>query len=249
MESNQFVEMTGDTVEDAVQSGLSQLGVGPNDVMVEIVEEPSRGVFGIGARPAKVRLKLLRQAEPPVDSDDSFDDDDGDEGLVGDEAEPVEDHAELDDGEAAKIVVLELLEKMGLSGTVEITRSEPGRPDEPVPWLLNVEGDNLDTLIGRRGETLASLQYIVRLIVSRRLQRRANIVIDVSGYKSRRSDRLEQLALRMAEEAVRQEKAVSLEPMPPNERRIVHMTLRDRDDVYTKSTGEGDSRKVTIVPR
>ncbi|NJL55893.1 KH domain-containing protein, partial [bacterium] len=144
---------------------------------------------------------------------------------------------------------LELLDKMGLSAMVEVTRSEPTRPDEPSPWLLNVEGDDLDVLIGRRGETLAALQYIVRLIVSRRLQRRANIVIDVSGYKSRRSDRLEQLALRMAEEAVRQERPVSLEPMPPNERRIVHMTLRDREDVYTKSTGEGDARKVTIVPK
>ena len=88
-----------------------------------------------------------------------------------------------------------------------------------------------------------------RLIASRRLQRRANIIVDVAGYKSRRSQRLRQLALRMADQAVKQARTVTLEPMPPNERRIVHLALRNRTDVYTKSTGEGEARKVTIVPK
>jgi spoIIIJ-associated protein len=104
-------------------------------------------------------------------------------------------------------------------------------------------------LIGRRGETISSLQYITRLIVSRRLQRRANVVIDVGGYKSRRSQKLRELALRMADQAVDQARTVVLEPMPPHERRMIHMALRNRPDVMTKSTGEGDSRKVTIVPK
>ncbi len=244
MEPVQFVEATGETVEDAVQAGLEQLGVGPSDVLVEVLDEPTRGVFGIGAKPARVRLKLLRLPESqPVASVET------DEDVLGDESSDEGDDEIGDDGDVARQVLLELLDKMGLVGEVEVTRAEPSQPGEGSPWLLNVEGEDLNVLIGRRGETLAALQYIVRLIVSRRVQRRANVVVDVAGYKSRRSDRLEQLALRMADEAVRQERTISLEPMPPNERRIVHLTLRDREDVETRSTGEGDARKVTIVPK
>jgi spoIIIJ-associated protein len=107
----------------------------------------------------------------------------------------------------------------------------------------------MNVLIGRRGETLAALQYITRLITSRRLQRRANIVVDVAGYKSRRSQQLRKLALRMADQAAQEGRTVTLEPMPPHERRIVHLTLRNRDDVTTRSIGEGEGRKVTIVPK
>lgn len=244
----QFVEVTGETVEEAVQTGLSQLGVGPNDVLVEVMEEPTRGVFGIGAKPARVRLKLLRTVEQdePVEADESLADDlDADIIEVADG----QDMSSLSDGEVAKQVLAEILDTMELSGEIEVMRADASQPGEQAPWLVNVEGEQLNVLIGRRGETLASLQYIVRLIVSRRIQRRANVVVDVSGYKSRRSDRLEQLAMRMADEAVKQERTISLEPMPPNERRIVHLTLRDRQDVITESTGEGDSRKVTIIPK
>jgi spoIIIJ-associated protein len=104
-------------------------------------------------------------------------------------------------------------------------------------------------LIGRRGETLAALQYITRLIASRELQRRANIVIDVEGYKTRREEMLRRLATRMAEQAVQLGRTVALEPMPPYERRIVHLALRDNPQVRTESTGEGEHRKVTIIPQ
>ncbi len=107
----------------------------------------------------------------------------------------------------------------------------------------------MNRLIGRRGETLSSLQYIIRLISSRRLQRRANIIVDAAGYKSGRSDRLRGLAKRMAKQAVEQGRTITLEPMPPNERRIIHLTLRGREDVITRSVGEGRTRKVTIVPK
>jgi spoIIIJ-associated protein len=104
-------------------------------------------------------------------------------------------------------------------------------------------------LIGRRGETLTALQYITRLIASRELQRRANIVLDVEGYKSRREQMLRRLANRMADQAIQLGRTVSLEPMPPYERRIVHLALRDHPEVTTQSVGEGDRRKVTIIPR
>jgi spoIIIJ-associated protein len=245
---DQSIEVNGDSVESAVAAGLAQLGVGPGDVIVEVLEEPSRGVFGIGARPARVRLKMFRAAPPPPSafSTSELDYDDLD---TEDYMSTTDGDASGEDGEVGKQVLSELLDKMGLRADIAIRRSEPSRAGENAPWLLDVEGPNMNLLIGRRGDTLAALQSITRLIASRRLQRRANIIVDVAGYKSRRSQRLRQLALRMADQAVKQARTVTLEPMPPNERRIVHLALRNRTDVYTKSTGEGESRKVTIVPK
>ncbi|MBZ0290782.1 MAG: hypothetical protein K8I30_24360, partial [Anaerolineae bacterium] len=153
-----------------------------------------------------------------------------------------------EDAEVGRVVLNEILEKLEIRARVEVRRAD-GTEEENAPWLLNVIGTgDLDSLIGRRGETLAALQYITRLITSRELQRRANIVIDVDSYKARRTTKLHELAMRMADQAVAQKRTVSLEPMPPYERRIIHMALRSRDDVTTKSIGEGDARKVTIVP-
>jgi spoIIIJ-associated protein len=257
---------------------LSELGVGPNDVIVEVLEEPSRGMLGLGSRPARVRLQLLvsapaRPAEPePVEDDedevaDEYDEDeytedeydDDDEYDEGGEENP-EDGGDYyaapyegpldEDAEVGKVVLTELLEKMEYRTEVIVRRAEP-EPDSDTapPWLLEVTGPgDLSALIGRRGETLASLQYITRLITSRELQRRANIVVDLKGYKSRRMSKLNDLATRMADQAVEQGRTITLEPMPPYERRIIHLALRDREDVETRSVGEGSGRKVTIVP-
>jgi spoIIIJ-associated protein len=266
MEPKQSVEATGEDVEMAVAAGLAELGVGPSDVLVEVLDEPSKGVFGIGAKPARVRLQLLRPPEPasqtappspqPVSAarvetyEDYAEDEETDDEIADYIAsEPVSEDDLDEDGRVGREVLLELLERMEVEGDVIVRRSEPGRSGERAPWILDVDGGDMRLLIGRRGETLNSLQYITRLIVSRRLQRRANIIVDAGGYKSRRSERLYQLARRMAEQAVQQGRAVTLEPMPPNERRIIHLALRDRDDVETRSTGEGSSRKVSIVPK
>jgi spoIIIJ-associated protein len=129
--------------------------------------------------------------------------------------------------------------------------SRPAQTDgnEPKHWTLEIHGKDLGALIGRRGETLAALQYITRLMTSHQLGRRAHLVVDVEGYKSRRESMLQRLAKRMAEQAVQRGRTVSMEPMPPHERRIIHLTLRDHPDVTTESIGEGEHRKVTVVPR
>jgi spoIIIJ-associated protein len=172
---------------------------------------------------------------------------------IPDSGEEVPESELSDEVKVARDVLAELLEKMSVKGHIAVRRVESTREDdrdkEGAPWLLNVTGTDLNALIGRRGETLASLQYITRLISSRQLQRRANIIIDVESYKSRRSQMLRGLALRMADQAVQQKRTVALEPMPPHERRIIHLTLREREDVSTRSVGEGDARKVTIVPK
>jgi spoIIIJ-associated protein len=115
--------------------------------------------------------------------------------------------------------------------------------------VLDVQGDDLDPLIGRRGETLAALQYIARLILSKQFGRNVDLVVDVQGHKQRREDQLRRMARRMAEQAAERQRVMSLEPMPANERRIIHLELREHPDVTTESVGDGDRRKVTIIPK
>ena len=157
---------------------------------------------------------------------------------------------ELDeDAHVGKQVLEELLDKMRIEARISVQRAEDDDEGEDPHWMLNITGSRVNRLIGRRGETLSSLQHIVRLICSRRLERRANIIVDAGGYKSGRSKRLRGLANRMAKQAVQQGRTITLEPMHPNERRIIHLSLRGRNDVMTRSVGEGRTRKVTIVPK
>lgn len=115
--------------------------------------------------------------------------------------------------------------------------------------LLDIHGADLGVLIGRRGETLDNIQYLLRLMVNQRLRQWKNIVVDVEQYKARRVTQLTQLAMRMAEQVTTSGRAISLEPMPANERRVVHLALRDHPTVYTESTGDGERRKVNIVAK
>jgi spoIIIJ-associated protein len=148
----------------------------------------------------------------------------------------------------ARALALEMLEKllslMNLSASVE--EREPDS-EGSAPVCLNISGNDLGILIGRRGNTLASLQYIVFLMVSQRLKSHMPVSIDVEGYKERRKQSLTSLAQRMAERVVDTGQPVTMEPMPANERRIVHLALRDYEGVTTESVGEGEERKVTIL--
>lgn len=144
----------------------------------------------------------------------------------------------------AKEVVEALLALMKVPATVELTRPPA---EGPAPFAINIEGEDLGALIGRRGLTLASLQYITNLIVAHRLQMRLLVVVDVAGYKQRRYEVLRALAWRMAERVQASGQSVTLEPMPANERRIVHLALADHPHVTTRSVGEGEARKVAIL--
>jgi len=115
--------------------------------------------------------------------------------------------------------------------------------------VLNIVGDDLGMLIGRRGETLRDLQFLVRLMISRKIGSWPNLLLDVEGYKARRESLLRGLAERMAEQVKRTGNAVTLEPMPAHERRIIHLALHNDPDVYTESTGEDEERKVQILLR
>jgi spoIIIJ-associated protein len=141
-----------------------------------------------------------------------------------------------------------ILELLDIEATVTPRPAETVG-DGTVNAVLDIAGDDLNLLIGRRGETLASLQYLVNLILNRRVKGHASVGIDIDGYRRRREESLQSLARRMADRVISSGQSITLEPMPPNERRIVHLTLADHPDVLTVSIGEGESRKVAITPR
>jgi spoIIIJ-associated protein len=146
----------------------------------------------------------------------------------------------------AQVVLQDILSLMKVPANVLLDKSGAG---EVGNILLDIKGEDLGILIGRRGETLSALQYVVNLVISRRLKSRVGVVVDVEGYRQRRYESLRLLARRLAEQVKSTGRSVTLEPMPPNERRIIHIELKDNSDVTTQSMGEGDERKITILSK
>ncbi len=144
--------------------------------------------------------------------------------------------------EEASDILAQLLDYIGVDGTVKITH--PG--DFGLPTTLNIEGDDLGVLIGRRGQALSALQYIVRLILAEKTKTWTPLNVDVAGYKNRRYQSLRNLAFRLADQVKTSRRPINLEPMPADERRIIHLALANHPDVSTQSKGEGDKRKVVV---
>jgi spoIIIJ-associated protein len=168
----------------------------------------------------------------------SDDDEEDDEAVSGN-------RADLPDSVAGVVgveVLSRLLELMGLEGDVSSRQTEDS-------LVLDIEGDDLGVLIGRRGITLSSLQHIARLMVAARQSEWPLLTVDVCGYKQRRRLALEDLAKRLADQAKYRRRPIALEPMPPDERRVVHLALANNPDVYTESEGEESERKVVIHPK
>ena len=232
------IEVGAPTVEEAIAKALDELGKAEDEVDIEVLDPGSRGLLGIGAKDALVRLSFVELEEekaPPLA-----------EGVppLEEEVPPLEQNVE----QIGRETLQELLAKMAVKASVSIRPEEEVPQDEDAPpFILDITGDDLGVLIGRRGQTLQDLQYITRLIVGREVQRWVNLVVDVEKYKLRREKSLRQLAQRMAERVAFGDQPVALEPMPPNERRIIHLALRDHPIVTTQSVGTGDQRRVTIV--
>ncbi len=146
-------------------------------------------------------------------------------------------------------VVRELLDKMGVTANVTAHYGSPDDPKDRIPILVDIQGDDLSILIGKRAETLNALQYIAGLIIGKELGRSLPLLVDVEGYRSRRANQLRQLARRMADQVAKTGRRLALEPMPASERRLVHIELRNHPDVTTQSVGEEPHRKVTILPK
>jgi len=144
----------------------------------------------------------------------------------------------------AQEILGNLIKYLGLEAKVQASDELEGSP-----LTLNIDGDDLGVLIGRHGQALTSLQYILRLIVAEKFKKWIPINIDVAGYKKRRYESLRNLALRLAEQVKTNKRSINLEPMPSDERRIIHLTLTDHPDVVTQSIGLGEERKVVIQLR
>jgi spoIIIJ-associated protein len=248
-ETERTVESEGADVEEAVAAGLKELQVEREAAEIEVLDEGGRGVFGLGARPARVRLTVKPEAgavsmSPQPQSDRAP------EPVTGSATQVTAGEEDRDEAEIGRGALLELLAMMGIRDvTIEAHRADASPGEKDPPLVFDVQGSGVDVLVGRRGETLAALQHITRLMVGQETSTRTNLVIDVDGFKARRQQSLQRLAERLAEQAVRTNRRVVLEPMPPHERRIVHLALREHSEVTTESIGEGDRRKVTIIPR
>jgi spoIIIJ-associated protein len=161
------------------------------------------------------------------------------------------DRVDAEQEQEAKAIVSSLLQHMGIEADViaiDNPSSVPLSPEDPPTIFLDVLGRDLGMLIGRRGEHLSQLQYLINTLVNRKLGNWTRVIIDVEGYRSRREESLIGLAERVARQVARSGRSIVLEPMPPNERRIIHLTLRSHPDVSTHSSGEGAQRRITVEP-
>jgi spoIIIJ-associated protein len=232
------VEASGRNVEEAVEIALAELGATRDQVKVDVLNEGRGGVLGFGGVEARVRVRLIGEGEEPdqVPAAPVYDEQPAGEG----------DYAE-DEAEIAAQALDDMLALMGIEADVSIRDAEtPGDGLGMVKAVLDVEGDDLGILIGRRGETLASLQYLLNLMMMRQFGERISFTVDIEGYRRRRERQLNSMARRLAEQVKRSRRPVTMEPMPPNERRIIHLALAEDRYVSTESVGEGDDRKVTI---
>ncbi len=252
------LEIIAPTAEEAIEKGLIDLGLPRESVDIEILDEGGKGFFGLGNRQARVRLTIKSESDESKVVTPAAESTRTEETLV---PEPMieKDKQDLDEEppflgddyvlDIAREVVSELLEKMKVRAKVTAEYLPASDSRSRVPVRVNVHGDDLSYLIGRQAETLNALQYISSLIINKEIGRSIPLIVDVEGYRTRRENQLRQLARRMADQAVSTGRRQVLEPMPANERRIVHIELRERLDISTESIGEDPRRKVTINPK
>lgn len=232
------LEVTARTVNEAIEKALNRLGKLREDVDVAVLSEGSRGILGIGAEDARI---LVSPREPilPV--------------VAPTPATPAPIRPPpLSVGEVADVAqeTLEgLLAGMGITADVEIQPMPAATAEDGFVAMLDIVGaEDVGILIGRRGDTLGALQFLVTLMVSRKVGRWSKVLVDVEGYRVRRESSLRTLAIRMAQRVQQTHQPIPLEAMPPNERRIVHLTLQDNPAVATSSIGEGEDRHIVISP-
>lgn len=254
MNEKTTLEIIAPTVEEAIAQGLEQLGLTADAVSVEVLDAGNKGLFGLGKAQVRVRLTVspsggaevvetepaASESEPEVAPVKETISRPLDKSQDKPEHDILLDHTES--------VVSKLLHMMGLEAQVSAHYGETDR-DGRRYILVDVRGNDLSVLIGRRSETLNALQYVASLIIGKETEQFVQLTVDVEGYRERREKQLIQMAKRMADQVAKNGRRQALEPMPAAERRIIHIALRDHPAVTTESTGEEPYRKVTIVPK
>jgi spoIIIJ-associated protein len=239
------VEAEGTTIEEAIANALKQLHVERDRVEIEVLAQPTKGFLGIGGKKARVRATLrvplsARAPEPPPAE------------VVRPREPRVEPSGEApaivqvptEMGEKACTILKEILQLMGTEARLGLET----RNGETVIIATARSGTPEGFLIGHRGQTLDALEYLLNRIITKSDEIEAHIALDIEGYRERRWKSLESLALRLGERAKRRRKTITLSPMSPRDRRVIHLTLQEDPLVTTKSTGRGYFRQVTIVP-
>jgi len=239
------IESIAPSVDEAIEKGLQELGLQRDDVEVDVLDEGKRGLF---KRMARVRLSVKL---PEIIVSEEAANEPGVEVSSDLEENNWLDREDLDNDETisvARETISELLQFMDIKAEIHAEYGDPDDRDE-TPVLINIEGNDLSFLIGRHSETINALQYIASLIINKKLNRWIPLQVDVQNYRLRRERELRKLARRIGDQVATSGRKQFLEPMPANERRIVHMELRENPAVETESTGEEPYRKVIISPK
>lgn len=239
------LEIIAPSVEEAVEKGLRDLGLTEDDVDIEVLDEGKKGLLGLGSRQARIALKIKGASETKEKTEKKQALVETHQALPEEVDESKKMGAEPEEVSIARETINIILEKMRVNADVSVRLGESD-DNRVQPVLIDIEGKDLSFLIGRKAETINALQFITSLIVGRELGRWVPLQIDVQHYRQRREDELRKLARRIADQVVSTGRKQALEPMPPNERRIVHIELRDNPDVETESVGEDPKRKVTV---
>ena len=264
------VEIQAFSVEEAIRLALEQLDLNESDVDIEVLsdagpDEDAEALVrvtakGMASQPVPSGKPSQKESNRPKSQRRAPGDRPSQRGegprrdrqpapppRVYDPNRP-----ESEDEVIAKAIVSELLHHMGIEAEVVATdnpSSMDSGEEDPPTIFIDILGQDLGLLIGRRGEHLAHLQYVVNLIANKRLGDYTRVIVDVEAYRTRREESLIALAERVARQVSRSGRPIVLEPMPPNERRVVHMTLREHPEVATESNGEGQDRRITVMPR
>lgn len=253
------LEVIAITIEEAIEKGLEQLGVERKDVEVEVLDEGKRNLFRFASKQARIKLTILDaslETDKAAEAEEEIATVENDEDLSFEEMFEAETSSNMtepanldltDVEEVVKETVLELLEKMDVQAGVSVQKVYQEDEEREVIYV-NIEGSDLSFLIGRRAETLNALQYITSLMVNKKLNQWIPLQLDIQNFRHRREIELQKLARRMAEQVISTGRRQCLEPMPANERRIIHMELRKNNLVYTESIGEEPNRKICIYP-
>lgn len=268
-------EFSAPDVETAIAQGLQQLNLLRAEVKIEVLDEGSRGVLGIGAKPARIRLTPYAEIEAaeaaavaakatevaaPIEDEPEAElanvvsavtPENAEAALAADiEDEDDEPAPKIEGEDLALSIVRTLLDRMGLPNALTSARSvfPINSDDEPSIWIdIDMDEDD-DLLLNHQHEGLSAMQTIVQTMWSHQIKSSLRVNLDINGFRARRETQLINMARRMAERVVASGKPITLEPMPASERRIIHMTLREEPGVTTESFGEGPSRKVQIKP-
>ena len=241
----EYVEFTGKTVDDAITEACQKFTITSDRLDYEVIEKGTAGIFGFAAKPAVIKARILDPDAPKKEaaSDDTSKVNEDKANEVKEEKASTENTEELKSQPAAD--PKEFLSKIFEAMKMEVDISVETKDNE---MDIELSGKDMGVLIGKRGQTLDSLQYLTSIVVNKGQKEYIRVKVDTENYRSRRKETLENLAKNLAYKAKRTKNQVSLEPMNPYERRIIHSALQNDKYVTTHSEGEEPFRKVIITP-